>query len=187
MFQYRQVLVRLRAGDSIRDVARSGLMGRDKLGELRAVAEQHGWLDAAAAVPDDETIVAALGQAKRASSTVSSVEPHREAVKRWFDAGVQGRAIHAALKREHAYGGSYSAVVRMLAQMRGEQPPDLTVRLSFAPAQAAQVDFGAGPMLTHPDGRVRRTWPCRPRWPSGPTLRQAQTALRALCVRAQPL
>ena len=158
MFQYRQVLVRLRAGDSIRDVARSGLMGRDKLGELRAVAEQHGWLDAAAAVPDDETIVAALGQAKRASSTVSSVEPHREAVKRWFDAGVQGRAIHAALKREHAYGGSYSAVVRMLAQMRGEQPPDLTVRLSFAPAQAAQVDFGAGPMLTHPDGRVRRTW-----------------------------
>ena len=38
MFQYRQVLVRLRTGDSLRDVARSGLMGRDKLGGLRAVA-----------------------------------------------------------------------------------------------------------------------------------------------------
>jgi hypothetical protein len=34
-------------------------MGRDKLGELRAVALEHGWLDAAAAVPDDATIVAA--------------------------------------------------------------------------------------------------------------------------------
>ena len=158
MFQYRQVLVRLRAGDSVREVARSGLMGRDKLGVLRAVAEQRGWLDADAAVPDDETIVTALGQSRRASSTVSSVEPHREVVKRWFDAGVQGSAIHAALKREHAFTGSYSAVVRMLGQMRGELPGDVTVRLSFAPGEAAQVDFGAGPVLTHPDGRVRRTW-----------------------------
>lgn len=42
--------------------------------------------------------------------------------------------------------------------MRGEQPPEVTVRLSFAPGEASQVDFGASPMLTHPDGRVRRTW-----------------------------
>ena len=47
MYQYRQVLVRLRAGDSVREVARTGLMGRDKLGELCSVARQHGWLDAA--------------------------------------------------------------------------------------------------------------------------------------------
>ena len=40
MFQYRQVLVRMRAGDSVRQIARSGLMGRDKLGVLRAVALQ---------------------------------------------------------------------------------------------------------------------------------------------------
>ena len=159
MFQYRQVLVRLRAGDSVREVARSGLMGRDKLGELRSVAVQHGWLDAACAVPDDAAIAAALGQGRRvASSTISSVEPHRAVVKRWFDAGVQGRAIHAALRREHAFAGSYSAVVRMLGQLRGELPADTTVRLSFAPAEAVQVDFGAGPKLLHPDGRMRRTW-----------------------------
>ena len=63
-----------------------------------------------------------------------------------------------ALKREHNYRGSYSTVVRMFRQLRGEQPADVTVRLSFAPAEAAQVDFGAGPILTHPDGRSRRTW-----------------------------
>ena len=129
MFQYRQVLVRLRAGDSVREIARSGLMGRDKLGELRGVAEQQGWLDASAELPGDEAIAAALGQGqRRASSTVSSVEPHREVVRHWLEAGVQGRAIHAALKREHAYSGSYSAVVRMLRQLRGDQPPEVTVR-----------------------------------------------------------
>jgi len=159
MFQYRQVLVRLRAGDSVREIARSGLMGRDKLGELRAVAQQQGWLDVSVEVPGDEAIASALGQGRRvASSTISSVQPHRDLVKHWLDAGVQGRAIHAALKREHAYGGSYSAVVRMLRQLRGEQPPEVTVRLSFAIGEAAQVDFGAGPVLTHPDGKPRRTW-----------------------------
>ena len=158
MFQYRQVLVRMRAGDTVREIARSGLMGRDKLGALRAMAQAQGWLDAGADVPDDETIVAALATPRRASSTISSVEPYRAVVQRWFDAGVQGRAIHAALKREHGFGGSYSAVIRMLHQLRGEVPPDVTVRLCFAPAEAAQVDFGAGPVLTHPDGKARRTW-----------------------------
>ena len=85
MFQYRQVLVRLRAGDSLRDVARSGLMGRDKLGVLRAVALQHGWLDANTELADDAAIAAAMsgsGDKPRASSTISSVEPHREVVRR---------------------------------------------------------------------------------------------------------
>jgi transposase len=158
MFQYRQVLVRLRAGDTVREIARSGLMGRDKLGALRAVAEEQGWLDASADMPGDEAIVAAVGAKRRARSTISSVEPHREVVSRWLEAGVQGRAIHAALKREHGYSGSYSAVIRMLRQLRGEQSPEVTVRLSFAPGEAAQVDFGAGPVLIHPDGKSRRTW-----------------------------
>ncbi|GMV01843.1 MAG: hypothetical protein AMXMBFR52_14990 [Burkholderiales bacterium] len=158
MFQYRQVLVRLRAGDTTRQIARSGLMGRDKLGELRTLALSRGWLDSASELPDDEAIAAALTPGRRASSTISSVEPFRQAVQRWVDAGVQSRAIHAALKREHGFAGSYSAVVRMARSLRAAQPPEVTVRLSFAPAEAAQVDFGAGPVLTHPDGKPRRTW-----------------------------
>jgi len=38
MFQYRQVLVRLRQGDSDRDIARSRLMGRRKVAALRGMA-----------------------------------------------------------------------------------------------------------------------------------------------------
>lgn len=158
MFQFRQVLVRLRAGDTAREVARSGLLGRDKLTELMRLAQAHGWLDAGAELPSDEAIAEAMKPRKRAASTVSSAEPVREIVQRWFDAGVQGSAIHAALKREHAFTGSYSAVRRMLQRMRATQPPQATVRLAFAPAEAAQVDFGAGPVLTHLDGKLRRTW-----------------------------
>ena len=127
MFQYRQVLVRLRQGDSDRDIARCRLMGRRKVAALRALAAERGWLAPEAALPDDETIATAVGQARRARSTISSAEPYRTLVERW------------AARREHGYRGSYSAVRRMLAGIRSSLPPDVTVPLTFAPPEAAQV------------------------------------------------
>jgi transposase len=159
MFQYRQVLVRMRQGDSDRDIARSRLMGRRKATELRAAALERGWLDPGSELPDDAAIAAALGQARRATSTISSLEPHRALIERWVERGVQGVAIHAALKRDHGYTGSYSSVYRMLVAIAATRLPEATVRLYFAPAEAAQVDFGSGPELIDPaTGTVRRTW-----------------------------
>jgi hypothetical protein len=68
MFQYRQVLLRLRQGDSDRDIARSRLMGRPKVAALRGLASGQGWLAPEAALPDDATLSAAVGQARRARS-----------------------------------------------------------------------------------------------------------------------
>jgi transposase len=159
MFQYRAVLVRLRQGDSERDIARARLMGRGKVAAFRALATRHGWLGADTPLPDDAVIVAVVGQARRARSTISTVEPLRAVVERWVDQGVGGVAIHAALCREHGYSGSYSAVRRMLQALGAARPPRATVRLQFAPGEAAQVDFGAGPMLLDPArGELRRTW-----------------------------
>jgi transposase len=158
MHEYRQVLLRLRQGDSDRDVSRSRLMGRPKTAAFRALAQQHGWLDAAAALPSDEQIAAALGQARRARSTISSAEQFREKVQGWDRDGVSGVVIHAVLCREHGFTGSYSSVHRLLSSIHATQPPEATVRLDFAPGEAAQVDFGAGPMLADERGVVRRTW-----------------------------
>lgn len=159
MFQYRQVLVRMRQGDSDRDIKRARLMGRPKAAELRALATERGWLDAAALLPEDAEIAAALGAHRRAASTISGLEPHRAIIERWFAQGVSGVAIHAALRRERGFAGSYSAVRRMLAALRAALPPDTTVPLVFAPGEAGQVDFGAGPVLVDPaTGELRRTW-----------------------------
>ena len=159
MFQYRAVLVRLRQGDSERDVARARLMGRRKVAAFRALAVQRGWLDAGTPLPEDALIASVVGEARRARSTISSVEPFRELVGRWNAQGVQGVAIHAALCREHGYTGSYSAVRRMLQAIDATRTPQATVRLHFAPGEAAQVDFGAGPRLVDPArGEQRRTW-----------------------------
>ncbi len=120
MFQYRHALVRLRAGDTVREIARSGLMGRDRLGALRALAEQQSWLTPDAELPDDATLAAALGTPKRAASTISSVEPLREVVQHWFNAGVQGRAIHTP--RYGASTATRAATLRWCACCSGCAP-----------------------------------------------------------------
>lgn len=93
MFQYRQVLLRLRQGDSDRDIARSGLMGRPKVAAFRLLAEAQGWLRPEAPLPDDAAIAAVINAPRRASSTISTVEPYRDQVERWAGQGVGGVAI----------------------------------------------------------------------------------------------
>jgi transposase len=158
MHEYRQVLLRLRQGDSDRDIARSRLMGRPKAAAFRALAQKRDWLAASSPLPTDAEIAAAVGQARRARSTISAAEPFREKVERWDRDGVSGVVIHAVLCREHGFSGSYSSVHRLLAQIHATQPPEATVRLDFSPGEAAQVDFGAGPRLADESGAVRRTW-----------------------------
>jgi hypothetical protein len=106
MHEYRQVLLRLRQGDSDRDVARSRLLGRPKAAAFRALARAHGWLETDAALPTDAEIAAALGQSRRARSTISSAEQFREKVEGWDRDGISGVVIHAVLCREHGYTGS---------------------------------------------------------------------------------
>lgn len=158
MHHYRQALLRMRQGDSDRDIAEARIMGRRKAGQWRALAQTHGWLDTHAPLPDDEAVASVLQPPKRASTTVSSLQEHRAKVASWVEQNVPGTAIHQALQRQHGWTGSYSAVRRMVAGIRATLPPEVTCRLEFAPGEAAQVDFGAGPILLHPDGKPRRTW-----------------------------
>ena len=63
MFQYRAVLVRLRQGDSDRDIARARLMGRPKAAALRALAAREGWLARDTPLPEDAAIAALIKRA----------------------------------------------------------------------------------------------------------------------------
>ncbi len=62
MYQYRQILVRMRQGDSDRDIARAKTMGRKKVAQLREIARERDWLTLDSPIPDEETLAAALGR-----------------------------------------------------------------------------------------------------------------------------
>lgn len=160
MYQYRQILVRMRRGDSDRDIARSKTMGRKKIAQLREMAHQHDWLVAQASIPDESALAAVLGRKETLpASCISTLEPWRAQIAQWRAAGIQGSTIHATLMRNHGYTGSYSSVYRFLLQLDALRVPEVPLRLEFKPAEAVQVDFGAGPMMTDAHtGKEFKTW-----------------------------
>jgi SagB-type dehydrogenase family enzyme len=71
---YRQILTRLRSGDTDRAIARSGLMDRRKVAALRRVAAHTGWLDPRNPLPEDAVIAAGLVSLDGKSSAESGAD-----------------------------------------------------------------------------------------------------------------
>jgi hypothetical protein len=97
MHQYRQALLRMRQGESDREIAAAELMGRRKAAQWRGLASARGWLDVQQPLPDDETIAKALGGPRRASTTISALESRRDQLIAWVEQGVSAAGIHEGL------------------------------------------------------------------------------------------
>ena len=158
MYQYRQVLSRLRLGESSRAIARSGLMGRRKVEVLREAAVQRSWLDPSHPLPDDAVLAEALRRPSTRPQTESAVLPYADQVTTWWRQGTRGSRIHRVLVENYGFTGSYSSVRRFLQQLKAVEPRVTTV-MEFEPGDAAQVDFGRGPAITDVlIGETFRTW-----------------------------
>ena len=158
MFEYRHIVVRMRLGDSDRALAKAGLIGRPKAKALRAVAAAQGWLDPKTSLPDESVFAKVFGLAATKKPASSCVEPHRSEVEGWADQGIQCRTIYQVLVRQHKFAGSYSSVYRFVRSLE-LNAPKATCHLDFAPGAAAQVDFGAGPVVVDTrTGEAQKTW-----------------------------
>ena len=157
MYEYRQVIYRMRLGESNRAIAKAGLMGRRKAAELRRIAQAQGWLSNGP-LPDDSVIAAQLDNKSDSVLQQSLVLPYADEVKSWCEKGIQGTTIHQALIRKYAFAGSYSSVRRFLSTLKQSNPRATTI-LEFEPGEAAQVDFGAGPKIADAfTGELISTW-----------------------------
>lgn len=78
----------MRQGDSDREIARSGLMGRPKSAAVRVVALDRGWLESTAPLPVDETLAAVFASGSRATTCVLTLEPWCEQIVCWIADGI---------------------------------------------------------------------------------------------------
>jgi len=159
MHQYRQVLSRMRLGESDRQIYAAGLMGRRTVSKLRKKANKAGWLDPARPLPTEAELFEALNRPRTAQARArSSLEAHRAQIERWVEDHISGVLIHRTLKQRFGYRGSYSSVRRFIQGVT-ETSPRATMVLQFDPGEAAQVDFGAGPEIVDVHtGEVFKTW-----------------------------
>lgn len=149
MNHLRDLINRLRSGESERRIARDMSISRTTVRKYRELAEQRGYLRPEQALPDELTLMAAVGPSPQPRSAASSVEPYQDIVQRLVDQGVEMTAIYQRLCDNHGYTGSYSAVRRYVHHVCPHSP-DAVVRVHTAPGEELQVDFGSVGQLYDP-------------------------------------
>jgi hypothetical protein len=158
MYEIRQIIARLRLGDSDRGIAQAQRIGRATVASIRRVAGERGWLDPARLLPEDGLLAAAFKSPRTTAQNLSSVEPFRESILTWHAQGIQVSTMRRALARKHGYAGSVHALHRFLARV-GASLPTATVILDFPVGESAQVDFGLGPKITdRRSGELIASW-----------------------------
>jgi transposase len=155
----RELIRRLRAGQSQREIARDLSIDRKTVRKYRRFAMKRGYLEGA--LPGAGELDLKLEESSGTGGLPEGVfkaAAYREAIEDLRGKGVEGKAIWQRLIEEHGYGGSYSSVYRYLRRLE-EREPEGFVRLEAAPGAEAQVDFGyAGRMREPASGRERRAW-----------------------------
>lgn len=158
MYEYREIISQMRLGESDRAIAKRGLCGRKKNKLIRAIAQKMGWLDKSTPLPADQALSDVFVRPSVENKGESTVAPFREVVLSWHQQGIRKSVIHRALVNKHDYKGSYCAVVRYL-QKHAPKQIKASTPLHFDPAEAVQVDFGKGPVITDVEtGEVINSW-----------------------------
>jgi transposase len=92
------------------------------------------------------------------SPSASACEPHREVIELGLVRGRNAMAIWQDLVSESGFASSYQCVKRFIHRLRGSPVPQAHPVIVTAPGEEAQVDYGTGPMVRHPQsGKYRRT------------------------------
>jgi transposase len=158
MYEYRQIIYRLRLGQSEREIARDVIAGRKVIHRIKLTAEKQGWLSPATPLPDESVLRQCLSSAT-AVKQESSLKIHEAEIKKWVAQGIQATVIYRYLTEHYDLKLHYNAVQRFVKKLIDAEPVSMTVPLHFKPGEAAQVDFGKGSrLLDERTGQEVETW-----------------------------
>lgn len=154
----RDILYRLRKGESERRIAQDLNISRPTVHKYHELAKREGYLDLSQPMPDDSTLQAALGPGPQPPKIPSSLEPYRSVVEDYLKQKLEMVAIWQRIRDNYGYPGSYSSVRRFVSHLEQTEPESFT-RVHTAPGDEMQVDFGSvGPLFDPASGRIRTAY-----------------------------
>ena len=71
MYDYRQIIHRIRMGQTDREIARTKMIGRTKCAKVRTIAGHQGWLDLEAPLPDDTILAQTLRRSRKITQRIN--------------------------------------------------------------------------------------------------------------------
>jgi hypothetical protein len=90
----RNIIVRMRLGESDRQLAKTGLIGHIKAAKIRSLADENGWLDKSVELPANLEIESAVLKPCLQQTSGSLVKPYAtNQVKKWIEEGITATVI----------------------------------------------------------------------------------------------
>lgn len=147
----KDILYRLRSGQSERAVARDLAISRPTVHKYKVLAKKEGFLDKEHELPDVGRLVAVLGPAPQPPKTPSTLEAYGGVIERMLDQGIEMVAMWQRLREDYGYPGSYSSVRRFVHRLRPvDVSQEAVIRVHTEPGEEMQVDFGSVGKLWDP-------------------------------------
>jgi len=156
----REMLRRLRLGESARAVAKGLGVSRNTIREYAA------WFEAESLLAGDATALPSAGELQQRLARTEPVAqpprlmPYRDEIAELVGAGLQVKVAWERFSSAHPdQRASYTAFRRFVRRYVEERPRRAVVRLEVAPGDEAQVDFGyAGLVPRAPGEPPAKTW-----------------------------
>ena len=156
----REMLRRLRLGESARAVAKGLGVSRN------TVREYVAWFEAEALLVDDAAVLPSAAELEERLARAEPVAepprlmPYRDEIAELISAGLQVKVVWERFSSTHPdQRTSYTAFRRFVRRYVDERPHRAVVRLEVAPGEEAQVDFGyAGLIPRAPGEPPTKTW-----------------------------
>ena len=156
----RDILYRLRSGQSERAIAIDLGISRPTVHKYKVTAEKEGFLETEQELPDVERLVTLLGPAPQPPKSPSTLETYAGLVERMLEQGIEMTAMWQRLREDYGYSGSYSSVRRFVHHLRPvDMSTEAVIRVHTEPGEEMQVDFGSVGKLFDPvSGGVRTAY-----------------------------
>ena len=156
MPELRDIIIRLKKGQSIRGISRETGSHRKVIREIRDTAFSKGWLSEDAPLPSEEMIAEAVASRSSRGKKSHPLDAHREDIKRWVKDKYSCVVIHRMLSESFAC--SESTVRRYIKRVFPSSPVPVIPRMTI-PGEVMEVDFGyLGISYDAGTRRNRKTW-----------------------------
>jgi transposase len=154
MVEIREILHRLRCGQSNRHIARACKTDRGIIRKIREAAIQNQWLNPDLPMPCDEEI-AKVWNPKTQSQKLHPLDPYLDDLKQWREQGYSAVVIHQLIKDKCPCDAQ--AVRRYLNKRFPKAVEPVMVRPTV-PGQDMDIDFGYLGNVLDDDGILKKAW-----------------------------
>jgi len=172
MPEIRDIIRRIRAGQSLRSIGKELHIHRKTIRKARQIAMREGWLDSERALPG-EAEIAAIWKVD-VDKAAHPLDIWKSKIERWVKEGISCLLIHEFV--QEIFPCSYSTVNRYLRKTFPQKPKPAVIRRQPIVGEIMEVDFGElGTVYDAKENRNRKCWVFSAR------LMYSRKAYRAIC------